>query len=434
MRIGTWNLDNRLLTNAHRELLTEANCDVWLLTEIHPKAVDRNDTIAGFQYRFSSEVMARKQHWAAVLGRGAFSAKEDPHAASAAVDIDGITFCSTILPWRGAPSDYPWIGKTHVEKTEAVLGALTMSLPKNDLVWGGDWNHSLLGVEVAGSRGGRTHLQAAIREWNLQVPTAALLHHNDICNAIDHIAVPCLGLSAAPRELRSADSRITMHMWSMCSPDSPLPSPPQAPARFGFRRVQFALHQVDHLFQHVEVFGRGDESHLGQQAPAALEHFHALFDAEAFERAAGLLHLQQLIDFFGAKFGRAFVVAPEPGGEFREARVRREHFQQRFVDRVLPVHPGEQSFERQGAEFVDGEAEGVGALADGGVAEPAVGPGVEDGADGVAVELRDPGEVFLVPSTFFDQAGDFVRQVENFTGGLGHGRPRGTSVPTPVQS
>ena len=33
MRIGTWNLDNRLLTETHRTVLIAANCDVWLLTE-----------------------------------------------------------------------------------------------------------------------------------------------------------------------------------------------------------------------------------------------------------------------------------------------------------------------------------------------------------------------------------------------------------------
>ena len=190
MRIGTRNLDNRILSEGHRKLLLDADCDVWLLTEIHPRTVDHNDRIAGFHYRLSSEVMARKQHWAAVLGRGPITPKDDPHPASAAAVIDGITFCSTILPWRGAPSSYPWIGKTHVEKTQGVLRTLTKSLPKSDLVWGGDWNHSLLGAEVASSLGGRTHLQAAIREWNLQVPTAELLHHNDIGNVIDHIAVP----------------------------------------------------------------------------------------------------------------------------------------------------------------------------------------------------------------------------------------------------
>jgi hypothetical protein len=30
MRIGTWNVENRLITEEHRDLLLAQNCDVWL--------------------------------------------------------------------------------------------------------------------------------------------------------------------------------------------------------------------------------------------------------------------------------------------------------------------------------------------------------------------------------------------------------------------
>ena len=106
-----------------------------------------------------------KQYWAAIL-----SVKEqtplspDPHPASAAVTIDGIMFCSTILPWKGlAKKSPPWAEGKHREKTDAAIAGLLKALPKTNLVWGGDWNHSLLGNEVSGSYEGRSHLLKAIK-------------------------------------------------------------------------------------------------------------------------------------------------------------------------------------------------------------------------------------------------------------------------------
>ncbi len=48
----------------------------------------------------------------------------------------------------------------------------------------------VVGDEVAGSKGGRSALLKAIESLKLSVPTAELMHRNDICNAIDHIGVP----------------------------------------------------------------------------------------------------------------------------------------------------------------------------------------------------------------------------------------------------
>ena len=58
------------------------------------------------------------------------------------------------------------------------------------MVWGGDWNHSLIGSEVAGSFDGRKHLLNALEVLGLQVPTTDLLHQNGVSNTIDHIAIP----------------------------------------------------------------------------------------------------------------------------------------------------------------------------------------------------------------------------------------------------
>lgn len=192
MRIGTWNVANRLLTNQHQELIESQACDVWLLTEIHPKwTADNGQSILNFHSHLSRGVMGRKQYWAAVLSLTPLVPLNDPHPASAAVQINGITYSSTILPWRGVkPNQWPWQGTSHSEMTGNALEELLRNLPKKDVVWGGDWNHSLQGKEHAGSIGGRRHIQETLRQLALQAPTANLLHRGDYCNSIDHIAIP----------------------------------------------------------------------------------------------------------------------------------------------------------------------------------------------------------------------------------------------------
>jgi hypothetical protein len=84
----------------------------------------------------------------------------------------------------------PWHGSSHSEMTENAIKTLLSDLPKSDLVWGGDWNHSLIGKEHAGSMGGRIHLLEAVKQLELNVPTTSLSHRGNYCQAIDHIGVP----------------------------------------------------------------------------------------------------------------------------------------------------------------------------------------------------------------------------------------------------
>ncbi len=74
--------------------------------------------------------------------------------------------------------------------TEDAIKALLRNLPTSDLVWGGDWNHSLIGKEHAGSIGGRNHVLDAIKGLGLNVPTTGLSHRGNYCHAIDHVGVP----------------------------------------------------------------------------------------------------------------------------------------------------------------------------------------------------------------------------------------------------
>ena len=58
------------------------------------------------------------------------------------------------------------------------------------MVWGGDFNHALIGGELSGSRAGRGHIEDLVRDLGLQVPTSVLPHRLDGAFSIDHVAVP----------------------------------------------------------------------------------------------------------------------------------------------------------------------------------------------------------------------------------------------------
>ena len=183
VRIGTWNLAGRW-SPAHVDVLVAQDCDVWLLTEV------RADTaLPGYHPHVTTAQMARRRHWAGVFSRSPLTPLPDPHVASAAAVVDGVTCCASILPWRGS-GPVPWGEGTHAERTARALDTLVGVLPRGGLVWGGDWNHSLFGAEWAGSKAGRAHLEGALEELGLQVPTRDLPHRIDGVGTIDHIAVP----------------------------------------------------------------------------------------------------------------------------------------------------------------------------------------------------------------------------------------------------
>jgi hypothetical protein len=62
-------------------------------------------------------------------------------------------------------------------------------LPKNKLVWGGDWNHAMMGKEYSGSQEGRAHITKAVASLGLKIPTEQLPHRILGLLSIDHIAV-----------------------------------------------------------------------------------------------------------------------------------------------------------------------------------------------------------------------------------------------------
>ncbi len=193
MRIGTWNLDARW-SEAHQTLLSKEHCDVWLLTEVSPKARRSDGKIAGYYSHLSAGVMPPGQHWAAVLGLMPLTPLPDPHETSAATLVNGVAYCATVLPWSGCTKHQPnpWVGTSLEDMARPAIDGLTKALPKSNTVWGGDWNQNLVGGwQYVGSSGMRKVVESAISFLELQVATAGLpFQTSSSQNTIDHIAVP----------------------------------------------------------------------------------------------------------------------------------------------------------------------------------------------------------------------------------------------------
>lgn len=182
-RVGTWNLEGKW-SQKHEELLQELDCDVLLLTEV------RRDTAPhGYHSHLTGADMASNRAWAGIYSRARMVVLDDPHPASASATVDGREYCSSILPWRGTGRRRPWVGDDHAARTAATVSALHGHLGR-ETIWGGDFNHAMVGKEWSGSKAGRGHIEGLLRALHLRVPTAHLAHRIEGLLSIDHIAVP----------------------------------------------------------------------------------------------------------------------------------------------------------------------------------------------------------------------------------------------------
>ena len=101
MRIGTWNLEGRW-DRRHLAFVEGLDCDVLLLTEV------RDDTqIPGMSLHMTKIQMMPGRRWAAVASRSELAALPGPHGAAAMADVNGLRFCSSVLPWRGFARWWP---------------------------------------------------------------------------------------------------------------------------------------------------------------------------------------------------------------------------------------------------------------------------------------------------------------------------------------
>lgn len=176
-------------TPAHVEFLAELRCDVLLLTEV-PHGLD----LGGSEMvRTGTMGAGASKDWAAVWTAGSLTGRESGHAWSAAAEVDGTLFVSTVLPWNLVKASGHWPGPeaTTGERVASSLGQIGPLLRGHDgpVVWGGDWNHALEGLEKAGSLEGRSAIAELLNELGLAVPTAQLPHPDEGRLSIDHVAV-----------------------------------------------------------------------------------------------------------------------------------------------------------------------------------------------------------------------------------------------------
>jgi hypothetical protein len=202
IRIGTWNLQGRW-SQLHRDLLTGQSADLWLLTEVNSKILGSPGIVTDFHCHTSGNYMQKNRHWSAVLSRAPHEVLADPHAASAAVRVEGITYCSSVLPWAGCGRqlDSPWIDGSPADKTSAAVGEIINRFPGSKVVWGGDWNQNLSGGrQFVGSTEMRDVIESALLSMNLKVPTRDLPRRLPGFRSIDHIAIPtCWNIGRAER-------------------------------------------------------------------------------------------------------------------------------------------------------------------------------------------------------------------------------------------
>jgi hypothetical protein len=181
VRIGTWNLEGRW-SQDHAHLLRDADCDVWLLTELN---IDT--TLDDWHQHTTADRMGETTYWAAVLSRHPIEPDADPHFATATSVVADVRFVSSVLPWRSAGERWPGRGLT--EKMDSVLAALAPVVDRHT-VWGGDWNQSLHGREYVGTTAGRASILSFCADRSLDVPTALLASATPSMRSIDHLAIP----------------------------------------------------------------------------------------------------------------------------------------------------------------------------------------------------------------------------------------------------
>lgn len=197
-------------STAHAGFIAAMDADVLLLTEVSERV-----SLDGYQSSTTESFMAQRRHWAAVASRRALEPLPDPHPASAMAMTGGTTYCSSILPWRGCSQLPPWGNGNLAARTRRAVDDLEVSLGgvAGPLVWGGDWNHALIGREYAGSAAGRAHILSLVDRLGLQVATSQLPHRIEGLLSIDHIALPkAREHSPAERHVAAADGmRLSDH-------------------------------------------------------------------------------------------------------------------------------------------------------------------------------------------------------------------------------
>ncbi len=105
--IGTWNMNRRKPTDLHLEVLCNRAYDVWLLTEVHSDWQDALRNIDDTQFFLSASMMAKHQHWAAILCHRMPLAERlpAPHPPASQCAVMTSRFGASVLPWKDASAE-----------------------------------------------------------------------------------------------------------------------------------------------------------------------------------------------------------------------------------------------------------------------------------------------------------------------------------------
>ncbi|MCU1602757.1 MAG: hypothetical protein JWO22_3466 [Frankiales bacterium] len=169
MIVATWNLAAQA-SAAHEEYLESLGADVLLVTEVPASAA------TGAR---SNGTMTLGQHYADVRGAEPADSALDFTARGSR---DGVTYLSSVLPWRG-------MGGSQAERTLEWVERLDAAWPDGPVVWGGDWNHEMHGRVWVGCREGRDAINGLLERRGLVCRTA-MLQTRQGARSIDHIALP----------------------------------------------------------------------------------------------------------------------------------------------------------------------------------------------------------------------------------------------------
>jgi uncharacterized LabA/DUF88 family protein len=89
-----------------RTVIESLDVDVWLFTE-----VSEHTNLPDFHSIWTEGEMAAQRRWAAVFAREHLHALPQPHPATAAACLAGLTLWSSILPWRTATAEHDTVAE-----------------------------------------------------------------------------------------------------------------------------------------------------------------------------------------------------------------------------------------------------------------------------------------------------------------------------------
>jgi endonuclease/exonuclease/phosphatase family metal-dependent hydrolase len=214
VRLTTWNLKDCPSIQSGRgqlieEMLAAFNADITLLTEVNAEWAADGQDVSMSPHRRGYEGRLRL---AGVHSRLPLEQLDMPaghpveeealclvRAKTSESETESILIACSVLPWRGAAKW--WSGLRDVSKEDGVarqfsavlehhLGRIKAArLPKEPVVWGGDFNQELSGPFSAGTIKGRLELLRAFDELLLEPLTMTSRHLVPELRSVDHLAV-----------------------------------------------------------------------------------------------------------------------------------------------------------------------------------------------------------------------------------------------------